>query len=501
MSIAAQRALFYATDSTACRSKNQTPPVPQRRKGKDNWQNLQVRFDDPHLTGRAGMPLVFLHERNLDMAGKLGRAIKLQRRSDAFRPSECSKFLIDTKIEGIERLYHLKEPRLDPVYQREYGLTELPCGKTMGQYLKALEDNHIDSLDRLNQRFSDHLVRKALRRAEERAGGMDAEEPAPPRSESWQEVIERDQQGRIKVGIDYDSSCMTVYGKQEESDQGRNPRNKDKPGFQPKFAFLAGLDVMIHQRLYPQSTGLGSGFEDYHRQTLARLPRGTVAGWVRGDGAIYSQDNVRMFERQDLTFAVTAQKTSHMWRAIDLLPEESWQTFEDENGKTVELAELYYKPATWPGPRRVFILSRRLKNSSQQKLVEEEKYEIYAYLTNYEGSLWERFKFCVGRCTVEKCIRESKLGFDWNHLPCAEFSANRAYLGHVQLAYNLMISFRLTALGGNATRWSADTVRRRLLAIPGRFSPRNPDILHLPEWWPHRHHLRHACRELTDFKA
>jgi hypothetical protein len=278
-----------------------------------------------------------------------------KRRSDAFRPSECSKFLIDTKIEGIERLYHLKEPRVDPVYRREYGLTELPCGKTMGDYLKAFEDPHIESLHRLNQRFSDHLVRKAFRRAEQRAERMEAEEPAPPRSESWREVIERDQEGRIKVGIDYDSSCMTVY--------------------------------------------------------------------------------------------------------------------------------------------------RRLRNSSQKKLLEEEKYDIYAYLTNYEGSLWERFKFCVGRCTVEKCIRESKLGFDWHHLPCAEFSANRAYLGHVQLAYNLMISFRLTALGGDAARWSADTVRRRLLAIPGRFGPGNPDILHLPKWWPHRHHLRHACRELTDFKS
>jgi hypothetical protein len=288
------------------------------------------------------------------------------------------------------------------------------------------------------------------------------------------DAIRRDRKGRFKVGLDFDSTCMAVYGKQEGADRGRHPRKKDKPGFQPKFAFLSGLDAMIHHRLYPESAGLNSGFPEFYRGARARLPRRTVLQWVRGDCALYSKENVKMLEREGLTFGISAQKTPHMKAAIGRLPEEAWQEFEDQQGRPVELAELYYRPATWPGPRRVFILSRRLKESPQKKLWDQEKYQIYAYLTNASGSLWERYKFCVGRCTVEKCIRESKLGFDWHHLPCAEWDANRAYLGHVQFAYNLMISFKLTALGGAARRWSADTIRRRLLAVPGRISPRNP---------------------------
>ena len=188
-----------------------------------------------------------------------------------------------------------------------------------------------------------------------------------------------------------------------------------------------------------------------------------------------------------------------MWEAIDRLEESDWIEFEGEDGDTVELAELYYKPATWPGSPRVFVLSRRLSESKYARLFEGQKYKVFAYLTNYKGTLWERYKFCVGRCTVEKCIRESKLGFDWHHLPCAEQKANKAYLGHVQLAYNLMISFKLTALGGDAKRWSADRIRRSILMLPGRFSPRNENILHLPDWWPHQHHIQHAYRQLIDF--
>ena len=307
------------------------------------------------------------------------------------------------------------------------------------------------------------MVRKNVRRAEKGRGDGPG-------------GIRRDRKGRFKVGLDFDSTCMAVYGKQEGADRGRHPRKKDKPGFQPKFAFLSGLDATIHHRLYPESAGLNSGFPEFYRGAKGRLPRRTVLQWVRGDCALYSKENVKMLEGEGLTFGISAQKTPHMKAAIGRLPEEAWQEFQDQQGRPVELAELYYRPATWPGPKRVFILSRRLKESPQKKLWDEEKYQIYAYLTNASGSLWERYKFCVGRCTVEKCIRESKLGFDWHHLPCAEWDANRAYLGHVQLAYNLMISFKLTALGGAARRWSAPCLAQA--AADGAGSDQSPQSRH-----------------------
>jgi len=354
MSILGQRALFYTTDSKPECSRNQAPPVPQRRFGSQDCSRVRLQFDDPHLTA------------------------------------------------------------------------------------------------------------------------------LPGEQQSWPEVIGRDQSGRIKVGLDFDSTCMAVYGKQEGADRGRHPRKKEKPGFQPKFAVLSGLDVMVHQRLYPESRGLNSGFSELYREAKDRLPRRSALEWVRGDGGLYSNQNVRMLQSQGLIFGISAMKTSHMWRAIDRLPAESWQRFEDQHGRPVELAELYYKPASWPAPMRVFILSRRLRKTSQTRLWQQEEYDIYAYLTNYEGSLWERYKFCVGRCTVEKCIRESKLGFDWHHLPCGQW---------------------------DAVRWSAagrtirpDTIRRQILAVPGRFGPVNCEILHLPAWWPHRHHIRHAQRERSDLK-
>lgn len=113
-----------------------------------------------------------------------------------------------------------------------------------------------------------------------------------------------------------------VYGKQEASDRGRHPRKKDSPGFQPKFAFLAGLDLMVHQRLYPESQGLNSEFKEFYDESIERLPQGTVLDKVRGDSALYSQHNIRMFEREGVKFGISASKTSHMWRAIELVPEE-----------------------------------------------------------------------------------------------------------------------------------------------------------------------------------
>ena len=365
MSVDGQRNLWFITNSNPDPAKSQSPPVPKRRMGSEDWKGLRMQFDDPNLTGAAGMPLMFLHERNLKIKDHLARSIKLGRRSDAFGPSECSKFLIDSKLQGLTRISHVGEIRKDPVYCKEYGLSELPCGKTVGKYLKSFEQNHLESLRRLNNKFADRVIRRSARRAEEAAGQISGE--GDPTTEKIQ-AMERDRKGRLQVGLDFDSSCMAVYGKQEGSDRGRHPRKKDSPGFQPKFAFLSGLDVMVHQRLYPESQGLSSGFTDFYQESKELISDRLAPKYVRGDCALYSKENVKMFEADGLTFGITAQKTSHMWEAIDRLEESDWIEFEGEDGDTVELAELYYKPATWPGSPRVFVLSRRLSESKYARL-------------------------------------------------------------------------------------------------------------------------------------
>jgi hypothetical protein len=290
------------------------------------------------------------------------------------------------------------------------------------------------------------------------------------------------------VILDYDSSTITVYGRQEGADRGRCFRKKDKPGFQPKFAFIGGLGVMVHQRLEPQSKNLNSGFESFHEETVAKLPRGAWVRGIRGDGALFDLKLVRAFEQRGYVYGISAPRNAPLCEAIAGLKERDWEEGVDERGRPYSIARLHHCPPTWDGKPRTFVISRRLKRDTKQgRLIEGEQYKYFAYVTNFQGPLFSQYSFCVERCSLESYIKEAKGDFDWQFLPCAELTANKAYLLHVQIAYNLAIFFKLLAAPNGVNRWTVETLRARILCICGNLRRRAGRwILSLPTWWPYR---------------
>jgi hypothetical protein len=393
------------------------------------------------------------------LSAKLAHHVKMDR-AGGFTAPEISRFFMDSRILGADRLMHVDKMRYDPILNSAFGIEALPSDETIGRYFKSFRCGHLQSLDRLNVRLNNQLWKKSRKK---RRG------PA--------------KEGRII--LDYDSSTMTVYGKQEGADRGRSFRKKDNPGFQPKFAFIGGLGVMVNQKLYPQSWNLASGFEAFHRETVSKLPKTARIWAIRGDGALYSQERIEWLESKGYTYAVSAKLSAHLRETIKAIPKGQWLEGEDEQGRPYSIARLRYRPKTWKRAR-TYIISRRLKGlKGQSVLWQWAKYKYFAYVTNHRGSLVERFNFCVERCTLESFIKESKNGFHYDFLPCKELAANLAYLGHIQMAYNLFIWWKLLRAPGGVNRWTIETVRRRLLNICGNLrSHMGKWVLSLPKWWP-----------------
>ena len=84
---------------------------------------------------------------------------------------------------------------------------------------------------------------------------------------------------------------------------------------------------------------------------------------------------------------------------------------------------------------------------------------------------------------VENAIRDLKYGVGLIHMPSGSFRANAAWLGLNVMAHNLA---RWTSRIGLGERLIAtDTLRRRYLRTPGRFSRSARRLtLHLPTNWP-----------------
>jgi len=455
-----QRTLFFGKVPQKHPQKHgENEPVPERRFKPVGVCDMQVHFTNTTVTQFGGYPLWRVFTDQIGLSAKVAHHIKMDR-GEGFTAPEISRFFMDSRILGAERLMHVDKMRYDRILTSAFGIDALPSDETIGRYFKSFGCGHLESMDRLNVRVNNQLWKKSRRK---RRG------PA--------------KDGRII--LDYDSSTMTVYGKQEGADRGRSFRKKDKPGFQPKFAFIGGLGTMVNQKLYPQSWNLASGFEAFHSETVAKLPKTARIWAIRSDGALYSQERIEWLERKGYSYGVSAKMTSHLREAIKAMPEGQWVEGEDQQGRPFSIARLRYRPKTWKR-ERTYIISRRLKDlKGQGVLWQWARYKYFAYVTNHRAPLVDQFRFCVERCTLESFIKESKNGFRYDFLPCKELYANRAYVGHIQMAYNLFIWWKLLRAPARVNRWTIETVRRRILNVCGNLRRHMGGwILSLPKWWP-----------------
>ena len=122
-------------------------------------------------------------------------------------------------------------------------------------------------------------------------------------------------------------------------------------------------------------------------------------------------------------------------------------------------------------------------------------------LTGAQATLWPDWRYhafvtdCAGsaigldadhrhHAVCELAIRDLKDGAGLRHCPSGVFLANAAWLVLATLAHNLL---RWVATVGLGTRSQvvAKTIRRRLLAVPGRLTrSARRRLLHLPCDWP-----------------
>jgi Transposase DDE domain group 1 len=129
------------------------------------------------------------------------------------------------------------------------------------------------------------------------------------------------------------------------------------------------------------------------------------------------------------------------------------------------------------------LIVRRVRNlDDQQQLFPTWRY--HAFVTDRAGTPLE-LDTDHRHAVIELAIRDAKQGAGLNHHPSGRFFANAAWLVLVCLAHNLLRWTAALGLGVRDEQVVAKTLRRTLLALPGRLtrSARRWQ-LHLPARWP-----------------
>lgn len=423
--------------------------------------SVAVAFDDERLVANAGVLLTSSLIGRLGLERLVEETVDLGQRAGAARPGR--------KVCSLVQAMALGADSIDDCDVLRAGGTEVLVGhrvlapSTLGTFLRSFSFGHVRQLDR--------VLAGLLGRAWSAGAGPGCE----------------------RLVIDIDSFLGEVYGSDK---QGADFCHTGQRGLHPLLATRSGTGEVLHVRLRKGRAGSGRGAHRFVQELLARVRQAGASGeiLVRADSAFWNKKLLAYLAEKGCRYSVGVTMHKVVAERIALIAEQAWQPIADYPDSGVcELAE------TTLGEERLIVRRVHLHAHSEQT-------ELFAY--------WRHFAFLTNRtedmhtvdrehrqhAEVELAIRDLK-DQALAHFPSGHFGANSAWTVIACLAHNLQ---RWTGMLGlpDATPRTARTIRRWLLALPGRLTrTARRWTLHLPARWPWQQNFIEALTRIRALPA
>jgi hypothetical protein len=453
---------------------------------------IEVRADDPGLTGHGGLVVVGDLAEKLDLIGLIDEELSRERRARPVKvrrrgasPGELVVSLAECQLVGGAFFDHLADQRADTAGAQLRAVAEVPSAPAALQNAKRFRRVHCQRVER------------AMSQAGERLDTMLGREPGEP------------------VTVDLDATQITVYGRQKE---GAARCRTGQWSYAPHVAFWAQRGRALTAELVGGNQERLTGRECARiaSRALGMLPAGHGPVTMRIDSAYYAIELLKRLRKEKTRFTVSVPRNQAMWAALERIPEQAWTNALNMEG--AQVAETTYRPGGWKHEPLRLIIRRvpftaqqiaRLKGSRRLQTIHPEQLQmaldgqtdsVYGYsfiLTDiyHQPTAWIEHHH-RHRAQIEERIKDTKTGQALRHLPSADINANRVWLTSAMLAVNLTAwccdLSPAAAASGNATnertplRRHAHTLRRILFNIPARIIRTGRRIiLRLPIGHPH----------------
>lgn len=343
--------------------------------------------------------------------------------------------MVDCAALGLLRFDHMNMLKSDPGYQKIKELDQVPDERTLRYLISKLSIEDIEKLKNTNLAL---LILKAK---------MD-----DPR-EIW---------------LDFDDSVITVFGLQQGSKVGYNPRYHGRSSYKVKVAFVSGTCELINAGLYSGNTSSNGSFLEFFKETVSLVSPQAVVKGVRMDKGFFDEKNFNHFEDNNIEYVCKAPLNSSLRKVINYLNDQhSWQDLDD----TYSVAEITVPLPAWERARRFVFVREAAKataNSNQNTFEFKDFFDYEVIVTNMEDltpeEVWHWYN---KRANIENKIDELKTGVAVDQTSQCEMSRNLAFMWIKILSYNLLNWFRLALLPAGASRFEIPTIRRLILNIPG----------------------------------
>lgn len=293
--------------------------------------------------------------------------------------------------------------------------------------------------------------------------------------------------GSSPVTVDVDSSICETYGLKKQG--GKKFTYNHVRGYHPLFAVIAGTGDVAHCRQRGGNANSGRGAAGFLTETFNRLRAAGASGPItlRADSGFYSGAVATACRKAGVRFSITVKANKALHKVIAKIPEDAWVPIPYFLADGADVAETTYRPFGKTAPV-VRLIVRRVKPTPGSQLALIVDYAFHAFVTDRDGETIALEADHRRHAVVEATIRDLKYGVGLNHMPSGRFGANAAWLAFNVVAHNM--AHWTSRLGLGEALIATDTLRRRYLRTPGRFTRSGRRLtLHLPRHWPWAEHF------------
>ena len=233
-------------------------------------------------------------------------------------------------------------------------------------------------------------------------------------------------------------------------------------GYMPIVGHLAENGLVVGDEFREGNDSPSARNLSFIKHCARQMPKGKRIAALRSDSAAYQAEIINYCEQHGIQFAIGADLDEAVVGAIKTIPKKDWKAY-----KSGSIAETVHSMEKTKEAFRLVVIRRPYQSTIFAEEDASLKYTVIA--TNRIESAedvvtWYNQR---GECS-ENRIKELKIGFGMERMPCGQYEANAVFFRVGTLAYNL---FRLFVLNTLATSWhrhQVQTLRWRLYQIAGK---------------------------------
>jgi hypothetical protein len=393
------------------------------------------------LTSRAGLLSIAQLMDSLSLSERIDKHFPLPKSNRGYRPSEFIKTLILMQHEGGFHLDDVRHIQDDEALRTVLGLNKLPQATTLGDWLRRMGNQ-------------------------------------PQIQEAWVEVNKAVLQSALhrckKVTLDIDATEIVAH-----KAEAQWTYNKNK-GFMPMVGHIAETGQVVAVDFRQGNVPPAQDNLAFIKQCQQSLPEGCTLNALRIDAAGYQIKIIEYCDEQNIDYAIRAKTSPAMRAQIEAAGDSDWQPLLDKQGESIGGQDTYRTSFCIGDYEKAFTLVIQRKAIQGQTSLDLDSQEnsdgislggyVYrAIATNRDALSNSQIVHWYNQRAEdsENRIKELKLDFGGDTLPCSDFNANALYFLISALSYNLFALMR-QLLPQELAHHRAMTLRWRLYAIAAK---------------------------------